>query len=348
MFRHSEDENDRLKKEELTVSEWERIAKEMFDAGVLNILMTGGEPLLRKDFTEIYKSIYQHGFLITVYTNAIPVNEEILETFRRYPPHRIGITLYGASNKTYEKLCFDKNGFDKAIKGARALSTLPSAIEFRTTVVQDNKDEINELTRLIKQEFDLPITHSTTVFQNVRGGCMPIAECRLSPKETVDLVIDRSLEAIREALPPEKRKNVSVRLAETKPNCKSETKQYTLLGCSGGMDSFTITYDGKLLGCQMLDNFYTDVRSSGFAEAWEKWPYTVRLPEVDPECKACPHQSLCQVCPGVRMAECGSLSGRPDYICKITNLFLKHNYGDEKIETPIQESGNRLGTDPEQ
>ena len=42
MFRHSEDENDRLEKEELTVSEWERIAKEMFDAGVLNILITGG------------------------------------------------------------------------------------------------------------------------------------------------------------------------------------------------------------------------------------------------------------------------------------------------------------------
>lgn len=151
MFRHSSEEDSILSKEELSASKWETMIKELFDAGVLNVLITGGEPLLRKDFSEIYKSIYRLGFIITVYTNATLVTEEILETFRQYPPHRIGITLYGASNQTYENLCGCKDGFDRAISGARALAALPSVLEFRTTVVQDNKDEIEAVTELVKK-----------------------------------------------------------------------------------------------------------------------------------------------------------------------------------------------------
>jgi MoaA/NifB/PqqE/SkfB family radical SAM enzyme len=95
MFRHSDRENACLAAEELTSAQWADMAQQLFDAGTLNILITGGEPLLRKDFCEIYSSIYRLGFLVTLYTNATLVTQEILQTLRKYPPHRIGITLYG-------------------------------------------------------------------------------------------------------------------------------------------------------------------------------------------------------------------------------------------------------------
>lgn len=320
MFRHGDCENARLAAEELTASQWADMAQQLFDAGTLNILITGGEPMLRRDFCEIYRSIYRLGFIVTLYTNATLVTEEILQTLRQYPPHRIGITIYGASNQTYAALCGCPDGFDRTLAGARALATLPSVLEFRTTVVQDNYEEISAIEALVRQEFDLPVTHATTVFQSVRGGCMPVADCRLTPEQTVDLTLNRTLNRIRELLPENRREQVQLRLADPQPECNNALS-YTLLGCSGGMDSVTVTCSGQLLGCQMLGSFSTDAVKLGFAKAWEEWPYTVRLPEMNPECAACPDIHVCAVCPGVRMAECGNLNDKPEYICRQTKLL---------------------------
>jgi len=322
MFRHSDRENVCLAAEELTSAQWADMAQQLFDAGTLNILITGGEPLLRKDFCEIYNSIYRLGFLVTLYTNATLVTQEILQTLRKYPPHRIGITLYGASNETYQTLCGCADGFDRALAGAKALATLPSVLEFRTTLVQDNHQDMDAIARLVEKEFGLPVTHANTVFQSVRGGCMNVADCRLTPEQTVDMTLTRTIRRVRQLLPPERREQVQLRLADPQPECTAQDPKYTLLGCNGGMNNVTVTWDGKLLGCQLLGNFSTDAVKLGFAKAWEEWPYTVRLPQVDPQCSACPQLSLCQICPGVRMAECGNLQDRPEYICQITKQLV--------------------------
>ena len=94
------------------------------------------------------------------------------------------------------------------------------------------------------------------------------------------------------------------------------------------MDSVTVTWNGKLLGCQMLGCFSTDAVKLGFAKAWEEWPQTVQLPLVDTQCAECQDLAFCQVCPGVRMAECGNLYGRPEYICQITKNLLSRKGGD--------------------
>ena len=196
------------------------------------------------------------------------------------------------------------------------LATLPSQLEFRTTIVQDNLSDLDAIEALVKEEFDAPITHATTVFQSVRGGCMPVADCRLTPEQTVRLTLDRVSSRVLETLPDAYREHVRLELKNPQENEQAETVRHTLLGCGGGMDSCTISWDGKLLGCQMLDCFQTDALRFGFAEAWERWPYTVRLPAVNRECAQCTHTHFCQVCPGVRMAECANLHDRPTYVCQ--------------------------------
>lgn len=329
MFRHGDDENEKLISEELSCAQWDKMAGELFDAGTVNITVTGGEPLLREDFCDVYSSIYRHGFIVTLYTNATLVTEEVLSTLRQYPPHRIGITLYGASNGTYEALCGLADGFDRAIEGARALASLPSALEFRTTLVKDNVDDTDAIEDIVKREFQKSVTHSSQVFKSVRGGCMSPDECRLTPEQTLELTVKRTLKRVRELLPVEKREHIGLKLTDpATPECAVKDEKFTLLGCNAGMNNVTVTYDGRLLGCQMLGCFSTDAVSLGFAKAWEEWPYTVRLPKIDPACAACPHKAICQNCPAVRMAECGELTGRPEYMCRYTK-YLVSRKGDE-------------------
>lgn len=93
MFRHGDGENDVLRSRELTADQWDTLARQMQEAGVIDLLITGGEPLLREDFCEVYRKIYGYGFLVTLYTNATLVDEAVMATLRECPPHKIGVTF---------------------------------------------------------------------------------------------------------------------------------------------------------------------------------------------------------------------------------------------------------------
>ena len=88
-----------------TADEWIGLGREMQKAGVLFLLLTGGEPLLFPDFQKLYVELRQMGMILTVNTNGTLLDEGWADFFGRYKPRRINITLYGADDSAYEKLC---------------------------------------------------------------------------------------------------------------------------------------------------------------------------------------------------------------------------------------------------
>ena len=64
---------------ELTLEEIDRIADEAADMGAFWCLITGGEPLLRKDFSDIYMCLKKKGILVSVFTNATLINHEHID-----------------------------------------------------------------------------------------------------------------------------------------------------------------------------------------------------------------------------------------------------------------------------
>lgn len=104
-----------------TLDEWLMLAKEMKEAGVLFILLTGGEPLLYPWFKELYISLLEMGMVLTVNTNGTLIDEEWTGFFSHHKPRRINITLYGDSESGYERLCHYGQGFDKAVKAIEGL-----------------------------------------------------------------------------------------------------------------------------------------------------------------------------------------------------------------------------------
>lgn len=324
LFRHEDCENSQLMKDEMLTAQWIRLAEEAASAGTVSLLVTGGEPMLRSDFCEIWKGIYRQGFLITLYTNATLVNDEIFETLKKFPPHRIGVTIYGASEKTYEKVCGDAKAFGKMLDGVRRLITLPSMLEFRTTIIKDNYEDVDEIERLIHESFGSQyiLKQSRIVTKPVRGACGDIS-CRLEPVDNVRLAYRRAVNTIKQKVGDRFREeNVYIQYIE-QPEQKADIIHPTLLGCSAGMSSYTISYDGKLFGCQMLDAFQTDALGEGFEKAWEKFPFQVRIPPLNEQCRNCEIIDFCKCCFASRYAETGDLGGLPEYVCRDTNI-VKH------------------------
>ncbi len=329
LFRHDDSENREIIAKELTAAEWIDLGRQAAEAGTFSLLITGGEPLLRPDFCEIWEGIYKQGFIITLYTNATLVTDKVMETLRKYPPHKIGITLYGASPEIYEKVTGSAEAFYKAVDGIRKFKTLPSALDFRTTVIKDNYDDVPNMEALVAEFTDGEgvLTETRMVYPAVRGGCADVQGCRLDARENIELYFRRTKQKLREEICAEGSdpKDRGFRIIQKKEHPLPSGKyRCSLLGCEAGMTSYTVSYDGFLLPCQLLGQFSRDVKKDGFKSAWDCLPFEMRLPGLCAKCAACEILDYCAACPATRFAESGDMGGSADYLCEDAKEFKKY------------------------
>ncbi|MDO4974490.1 MAG: radical SAM protein [Eubacteriales bacterium] len=317
LFRHDDSENAEIMAKELTAAQWIDMARQVAEAGTLSLLITGGEPMLRPDFCEIWEGIYKQGFVITLYTNATLVTPKIMETLRKYPPHRIGITFYGSNPETYERVTGSAKAFELALQGARELITLPSKMVFRMTIIRDNANDVHEIEEMVHREFgeDHLVSFAFRIHQPVRGGCADAVSCRLPPSEYIDLLFRNTIREIKNDFGDFIDEDRLLLRVSQKTSDRESPSVYSLFGCHAGMDSYTVSYSGKLLGCQLLGMFSTDAVKDGFLSAWEEYPYCVSLPDRNPQCLMCENREYCNTCYASRYAETGDLSGVPEYAC---------------------------------
>lgn len=303
---------------ERTTEEWIRMAEQIRDAGTLSLLLTGGEVMLRPDFCEIYEAVSKMGFILTVYTNATMVTDKIMSVFEKSPPHKIGVTMYGASNETYAKMCGCADGYDRFVDGVHRLSTLPSLFDTRTTIIKDNLQDLQTMKEFTKKEFGVnkTLTVSRFVAEKVRGGIADPKSCRLSPEENVRLV-HRNIFTLAEEIQkgnislPEKFEKYKVQHGIEQPE-----GHYMFEHCGAGISSYAISWDGRMYACELLDRGYTEPFVTGFKEAWEHLPEQYPLTENVKACSDCELAGLCEVCPATRLAETGDWFGVPEYSCR--------------------------------
>lgn len=303
---------------ERTAQEWIHMAEQARDAGTLSLLLTGGEVMLRRDFCEIYEEVSRMGFLLTVYTNATMVTDEIMDVLKKCPPHRIGVTLYGASNATYEKVSGCADGFDRFCMGARRLSALPSRFEVRTTIIRDNCKDLEAMKAFTAREFGAgkKPTINRIVSERVRGGVMWPVNCRLSPEENVELIHGELVELARKkrdgaaAFPKGMRKFPM-------PHCSFGNGEGALFEhCGAGEDSYIISWKGKMYACELLQQGCTNPFQTGFEEAWKELPKQYPANHPIEVCNSCEYAALCEACPAIRLSETGDWFGIPEYACK--------------------------------
>ena len=102
-----------------TAQEWLELGRAAKDAGMIYLLLTGGEPFLRPDFREIFQGLHKMGFVLSINTNATLIDEDTIQWLKQTAPMRVNVTLYGASNETYGRLCGNPQGFSQAVKAIR-------------------------------------------------------------------------------------------------------------------------------------------------------------------------------------------------------------------------------------
>lgn len=130
---------------ELSVAEIARIADQAVQLGAMWCLITGGEPLLRPDFADIYLVLKRKGLLVSVFTNATLVTEEHARLFKKYPPRDIEVTVYGVTRETYERVSRKRGTFDRFMHGLDLLFDAGVRVRLKAMALKSNLHELEAI-----------------------------------------------------------------------------------------------------------------------------------------------------------------------------------------------------------
>jgi len=304
---------------ELTAAEWLSISRQTADAGTLFLLLTGGEPLLRDDFEEIYTELCHMGFIITLATNATLMSERYFKLFSRYPPTAVMVTLYGASSETYEKICGSAAGFEKTIRGLEMFSKIPTNIEVRTTFIKDNAGELEQL-RAISKRFTNRFGINNLVFKSNRSVTSDAESCRLTPGQCME--IEAANRKYYENLEESEREPVDPEVEEYFRSL-SPDRDFGLgippkiIACLASKSMYSMTWDGKMLPCLTFESPYTLPFEEGFVNAWNRLPTLFDNIKHPKACYECDLISGCPNCPGYMQIETGEFEKLSPYFCAV-------------------------------
>lgn len=309
---------------ELTVAEIDRIASEAAGLGALWCLITGGEPLLRQDFPEIYLALKRRGLLVSVFTNATLIDREHLRLFSRYPPRDIEVTVYGATRSTYEAVSRRPGSFDAFLRGLDLLREGGVPVRLKTVAIRSNLREQAAIAAFCRARtkdffrFD-PQLHLRYDGDPVRND--EIRSERLTTEEIVALERDDPdrLEALRKEC--------------ASPGggvCARDGCDH-LFHCGAGANSFTVGPDGTFRLCSSLRAAGTtyDLRTGTLAHAWRGLVPRVRDLRSHKKgfletCRACGLANLCLWCPAHAHLETGELDGETPYFCDVAHRRAEH------------------------
>lgn len=307
------------KANELSFEDIKEVTGEIAALGALWCLVTGGEPLLREDFIDIYLYLKRLGFLITVFTNASLITDEHVRLFTRYPPRNLEVTTYGVHEATYERVTRKTGSYGAFRRGLDLLLKSGIKVRLKTMALQSNYDELSEISKFCREHttdyfrFD-PFLHLRFDRDPLRNK--EILSERLSPDQIVSL----------EQSDPE-------RFDELKKHCDklivpafSNEISNRLFLCGAGNQSFTLGYDGKFRLCSSLwhPNCLYDLHKGNLTDAWQKFVPAVRdmrsgRDEFLKTCQTCGIKNLCMQCPAHADLETGEMDVPVDYFCKVAH-----------------------------
>ena len=309
-------QNDIAAGEELTAQQWISIAREARDAGLVFVLLTGGEPFIRKDFFEIYNAMKAMGLMISINTNGSMLDGEIRRQLLENPPFRINVSLYGGCNETYRNMC-GQNAFERVLENIRVLKEAGIDVRLSVSITQYNRQDLAKIHGIAKQ-LGIPARATSYMFPPIRvNGAQYGNGDRLSAKEAAECAVEWDLLRFSSEEFAERAMSLTNFAAVEESECSVDPDEG--VRCRAGYSSFWMTWNGSMLPCGMLPTPAVNPLEVGFRAAWGKIRQETRQIRIPKECAACPKRPACGVCAASCITETGSFDRVPEYRCRMTD-----------------------------
>jgi radical SAM protein with 4Fe4S-binding SPASM domain len=319
--------------DELTSQEIRDFIDQTVAEGCLWLCFTGGEPLLRPDFLDLYSYAKSKGLFVVLFTNATLITERIADYLAEWPPRRTEVTLYGATERTYEAVTRVPGSYARCMRGLEMLLERGLKLILKTTVTTLNKHEVPQIRRYA-EGCGVEYRYDPLLLPRLDGTQGP-TQYRIAPKDVVELdrLDDKRMASLRE-------------LCQRYWGPESSDRLYT---CGAGENTFHVDPYGAL-GLCITNRYHTySLREGSFREGWYDYIAAVRSLTVDGEaadveCRTCPMIALCGQCSAWSYLEHGDVHSPVEYLCEVARLRAEMLFGEPTFDGVPEQVGASQST----
>lgn len=288
---------------ELTTDECLALLSEMKALGTEMLILTGGEPLLRKDIYAIAERSSSLGIWVVMGTNGVLITDRVARRMVDCGVKGVGISIDSAHPARHNRFRGGPNAWEYSVRALDICTKHGLEVLVQTTVMEENEHEIPELLEFARDKgawsFNLYF-----LVQTGRGKTMT----ELSAVQT---------EAMLERLVDEQDR---YRPMLVRSKCAPQFKRIAWSKGLGGMESggcmaatqyCRITPDGEVTPCPYMTVSGGNVLEMSFTDIWTTSPVFRNLRDtalLKGRCGACEFKELCGGC------RCRAFARTGDYL----------------------------------
>lgn len=259
---------------ELTTDEVFRILEEIVEVGRPIIILTGGEPLLRKDLLQIARKATSLGLKPVLATNGTLLTKELISELKSAGVSRVSISLDGADERAHDSFRQMPGAFEGAMRGIRLLKEGGMPFQINTTVTALNAEELPKIHELARELG--AVAHHIFLLVPVGRG-KDLSEASLTPEayeRILHWMYDQSRRPglhLKATCAPHYYRILRERARAEGLQVTQETFGLDAVtrGCLAGTGFCFISHRGIVQTCGYLEIPCGDLRKNTFREVWE-------------------------------------------------------------------------------
>ena len=293
---------------ELSLQQIDTLMDEFVGMGGLQIQLTGGEALFRKDFIGILSLAKKHCLVTSITTNLTLLNDDILSAIVELCPRSVGCSIYAARPELHDAITLVKGSFEKSVRAIRLLRAAGIPVIAKSPLMRNTAPHWREIEALAKQlgceyQFDLSITAKND------GKLSPLAH-RVDDSEVLKDIFSSRYYKLYVGDEPMS--------TMTGPSPEASL-------CGAGASGLAVSPDGTIRPCIGLNIALGQWPQNSLGEVWHKSPFfaefgAIKLRDISP-CNTCPELAFCSRCPGAWLAEHGDFRKPSPYTCELARAW---------------------------
>jgi radical SAM protein with 4Fe4S-binding SPASM domain len=313
----------RSRARELDTEGWKKILRQAADLGIMTVRFTGGEPLLRHDFPELYLFARRLGLTVLLFTNARLITPQIADLLADIPPlEDIEISVYGMKKESYEAVTGVTGSYAEFRNGMQSLLDRKIPFVVKSALLPPNKNETGEFNAwaatIPRMEGTPPLS---SMFFELRGRRdsaarnSMISKLRVSPDEAMVILAEH---------PESYRREMAEFFDRFTPPLNDH-----LFTC--GIGPGCVDAYGALQPCMSLrhPDLTFDLKKGTLKEALTSvFPRLKEMRAINPlyleRCARCFLRGFCEQCPAKSWSEHGTLDTPVEYLCKIAHTQAQY------------------------
>jgi len=294
---------------ELTTAEGKALIDDLAQFGAPVLLLSGGEPLVRKDLPELAEYAVQKGMRAVISTNGTLIDRNTAQILKKIGLSYVGISLDGME-EVNDRFRGVKGAFQKALEGIRNCKDAGIKVGLRFTI---NKFNVSEIPKLFDVLEDMDIPRICFYHLVYAGRGSNLVEQDLSHEQTraaVDLIIERTQAIhnkglLKEVLTVDNHADgpyVYMKLLKENPERAKEVLELLKMneGNNSGRGIGCVSWDGEVYADQFWRHrSFGNVRQMPFSKIWagDHDPLLKQLKDkkkyVKGRCAACRWLDIC-------------------------------------------------------